>query len=182
MGVFNRIFAGLAAEGGPPDQLMIDVTHLKAHRTVASLLKKRLCPDGSGSGLNSKPHAVCDDRGRPRVMLLTEGQLSDYKGRGPHVRGDAARAGVARRSRLRRRLVPSGACRPWNRCLASRHARAARRRSRTMPLSTVVDTGSRTCSVASKTGSASTPATTDAHTLSCAPTKQVAPVIVWINL
>ena len=30
MGVFNRIFAGLAAEGGPPDQLMIDATHLKA--------------------------------------------------------------------------------------------------------------------------------------------------------
>ena len=39
-GVFNRIFAGLAAEGGPPDQLMIDATHLKAHRTAASLRKK----------------------------------------------------------------------------------------------------------------------------------------------
>ena len=24
LGVFNKIFAGLAAEGGPPDQLMID--------------------------------------------------------------------------------------------------------------------------------------------------------------
>ena len=47
MGVFNRIFAGLAAEGGPPDQLMIDATHLKAHRTVASLLKKGLFPDVS---------------------------------------------------------------------------------------------------------------------------------------
>ena len=34
-GVFNRIFAGLAAEGGKPDQLMIDATHLKAHRTAA---------------------------------------------------------------------------------------------------------------------------------------------------
>ena len=31
-------------------------------------------------GLNSKLHAVCDDRGRPRVMLLSEGQMSDYKG------------------------------------------------------------------------------------------------------
>jgi transposase len=40
LGVFNKIFAGLAAEGGKPDQLMIDATHLKAHRTVASLLKK----------------------------------------------------------------------------------------------------------------------------------------------
>ena len=40
MGVFDRIFAALAAEGGPPERLMIDSTHLKAHRTAASLLKK----------------------------------------------------------------------------------------------------------------------------------------------
>lgn len=39
MGVFNKIFAGLAAKAGKPDQLMIDATHLKAHRTAASLLK-----------------------------------------------------------------------------------------------------------------------------------------------
>ncbi|QIE56664.1 transposase [Pikeienuella piscinae] len=47
LGVFNRIFAGLAAKGGEPDQLMIDATHLKAHRTAASLLKKGLFPDVS---------------------------------------------------------------------------------------------------------------------------------------
>jgi transposase len=34
LGVFDRIFAALAAEGGPPERLMIDSTHLKAHRTV----------------------------------------------------------------------------------------------------------------------------------------------------
>ena len=45
--VFNKIFAGLAAKGGKPDQLMIDATHLKAHRTAASLLKKGLFPDVS---------------------------------------------------------------------------------------------------------------------------------------
>ena len=45
MGVFNKIFAGLAAKAGEPDQLMIDATHLKAHRTAASLLKKGLFPD-----------------------------------------------------------------------------------------------------------------------------------------
>ncbi len=43
--VFNKIFAGLAAKAGKPDQLMIDATHLKAHRTAASLLKKGLFPD-----------------------------------------------------------------------------------------------------------------------------------------
>ena len=49
LGVFNRIFAALAAKGGKPDRLMIDATHLKAHRTAASLLKKRLYPDVSGA-------------------------------------------------------------------------------------------------------------------------------------
>jgi transposase len=49
LGVFNRIFAELAAKGGKPDQLMIDATHFKAHRTAASLLKKGLYPDVSGA-------------------------------------------------------------------------------------------------------------------------------------
>ena len=44
MGVFDRIFAALAAEGGPPARLMIDSTHLKAHRTAASLLERGLFP------------------------------------------------------------------------------------------------------------------------------------------
>ena len=49
LGVFNRIFAELAAKGGRPARLMIDATHLKAHRTAASLLKKGLFPDVSGA-------------------------------------------------------------------------------------------------------------------------------------
>lgn len=44
MGVFNRIFAELAGKAGTPDRLMIDATHLKAHRTAASLLKKGMFP------------------------------------------------------------------------------------------------------------------------------------------
>ena len=40
LGVFNKIFAALVRESGPPDRLMIDATHIKAHRTAASLLKK----------------------------------------------------------------------------------------------------------------------------------------------
>lgn len=43
MGVFNRIFAELAGEAGEPDAIMIDATHLKAHRTAASLLKGGAC-------------------------------------------------------------------------------------------------------------------------------------------
>lgn len=48
LGVFERIFAALAAEAGPPDRLMIDATHLKPHRTAASLLKKGLLRAASG--------------------------------------------------------------------------------------------------------------------------------------
>lgn len=44
LGVFNKILAELAAMAGKPDQVMIDATHLKAHRTAASLLKKGLFP------------------------------------------------------------------------------------------------------------------------------------------
>src|ERR1700722_19629037 len=42
LGVFNKIFAELAGKGGKPERIMIDATHLKAHRTAASLLKKGL--------------------------------------------------------------------------------------------------------------------------------------------
>jgi putative transposase len=47
LGVFNKILAELAGKAGAPDQVMIDATHLKAHRTAASLLKKGLFPDVS---------------------------------------------------------------------------------------------------------------------------------------
>ncbi len=49
LGVFNRIFEALARKGGKPDRLMIDATHLKAHRTAASLLKKGQFPAISGA-------------------------------------------------------------------------------------------------------------------------------------
>ena len=43
-GVFDRIFSALAAASEATDIVMIDATHLKAHRTAASLLKKGLFP------------------------------------------------------------------------------------------------------------------------------------------
>lgn len=46
-GVFNGILAELTAKRGKPEQLMIDATHLKAHRTIASLLKTGMFPDVS---------------------------------------------------------------------------------------------------------------------------------------
>ena len=44
LGVFDRIFLALARGGPKPERIMIDSTHLKAHRTAASLLKKGMFP------------------------------------------------------------------------------------------------------------------------------------------
>lgn len=63
--------------------LMIDFTYLKVHRTAVILLKKGSFHVSLGQtkgGLNSKLHAVCDGHGRPVLLLLTEGHVSDYKG------------------------------------------------------------------------------------------------------
>ena len=48
LGVFDCIFAALAGAGPRPERIMIDVTHLKAHPTAASLLKKGMFPVVSG--------------------------------------------------------------------------------------------------------------------------------------
>jgi transposase len=60
MGVFNRIFAELAGKTDTPERLMIDASHLKVHRTAASLLKKDVprCIGRTKGGLNSKLHAA----------------------------------------------------------------------------------------------------------------------------
>ncbi len=47
-GVFNRIFEALAAESRATGMVMIDTTHLKAHRTAASLLKRGFFTAASG--------------------------------------------------------------------------------------------------------------------------------------
>ena len=49
MGVFDKIFAALVEENGPPERLMIDATHLKAHRTARSLSKGGMFPALSGA-------------------------------------------------------------------------------------------------------------------------------------
>ncbi|SCB23636.1 Transposase [Rhizobium miluonense] len=49
LSVFDRILAALASEGPKPDRIMIDATHLKAHHTAASLLKKGMFPVVSGA-------------------------------------------------------------------------------------------------------------------------------------
>src|SRR5450631_2557007 len=63
-------------------------------------------------GLNSKLHAVCDGRGRPLIMLLSEGQTSDFKG---------AASMLAALPRARERLADKGYDADWfRRALAER--------------------------------------------------------------
>ena len=80
---------------------MIDATHIKApprrgepvqkgaEYARAPYLRSRLGWQAEGlprrigrtkGGLNSKLHTFCDGQGRPVVMLLTEGEMSDHAG------------------------------------------------------------------------------------------------------
>jgi hypothetical protein len=42
-------FRAWTTQSGPPDRVMIDSTHFKAHRTVASLLKRGIHPVSSAA-------------------------------------------------------------------------------------------------------------------------------------
>lgn len=50
LGVFARILIELAAEGQDVETIMIDATHLKAHRTASSLRGKKGGANGSLDG------------------------------------------------------------------------------------------------------------------------------------
>ncbi|MEO0624937.1 MAG: IS5 family transposase [Pseudomonadota bacterium] len=87
IGVFDRIFAMLATESAATDAVLIDATHLEAHRTAAGLAKNGGVPRRIGrtkGRLNSKQHAACDGEGegegegKSLILLLTEGQVSDH--------------------------------------------------------------------------------------------------------
>ena len=74
--------------------------------------------------MNSKLHTLCDGQGRPLVMLLTEGQTSDYKGAAlmldtlPQAKAMLGDRGVARPGEGRgRRLVPQCADRQGHRAV-----------------------------------------------------------------
>lgn len=53
IGVFGRIFVELA-KGGGGDEIMIDATHIGAHRTAASLLDKNFFLGASGRQKRTK--------------------------------------------------------------------------------------------------------------------------------
>jgi transposase len=151
LGVFNRIFAKLG-KGGKPERIMIDATHLKAHRTAASPLKKGPVPRRIGrtkGGLSS---------GCPLVMLLSEGQMSDYKGAALMLPA-LPKAKELSPTRATTRIGSA----PPSQSAASPSAS----RRNLIGTSTSSATKSKTCSGGSKIGGASTPDTTAAPTPTC---------------
>ncbi len=59
--------------------------------------------------MNSKLHVVCDGEGRPLVMLLSEGQMSDYKGAALMVEALPSAKHLLADPGVRCRLVQNGA-------------------------------------------------------------------------
>ena len=163
MGVFDRISqalpgkrdAGSAHHRFRPSQ---------AHSGEPS--KKRAVPRCLGrtkGGLNSKLHAVTDQDGKPLILLLTPGQMSDHKGAKlmlpqlPPAKSLTGEKGYDSDA-FRKALIERGID------LASRPRKTASARSPTMRRSTKSGTKSKTASPGSKTGGGSQRATTAART------------------
>ena len=76
--VLARMLTEMAAEGQNTETVVIDATHLKAHRTASSLRGKKrgvqTLHRRTKSGTNSKLHVVTDSRGRPICIYPSAGQ------------------------------------------------------------------------------------------------------------
>lgn len=81
-GIFQNMLIALAFSADPRAQLQMDSTHIKIHRTAASLFSKDTdrAIGRSKGGLNTKIHAVCDQEGNMICFALTNGNTSDYIG------------------------------------------------------------------------------------------------------
>ncbi len=83
LGVFDRIFAALEGEGPKPGRIMVDATPPQGSSHCGKPAQKAAlsrCIGRTKGGLNSKLHAVCDANGKPLILLLGEGQMSDHTG------------------------------------------------------------------------------------------------------
>jgi transposase len=117
IGVFDRIFAALAGESTSTDTVMIDATH-RRQPAQKGAVPRRI--ERTKGGLNSKLHAVYDGDVTPLILLLTEGQVSDYRGAAT-VLSDLPDAEVLIADKgVEARLVPSGPVRFGHHALHSR--------------------------------------------------------------
>ena len=78
-GIWQEIVVTLAAAGGPPAEVLIDSTHMKAHRSAGGGKGGALVQaiGISRGGRNSKLHALTHGERRPLRFLLTGGNVAD---------------------------------------------------------------------------------------------------------
>ena len=78
MGVFDRVFAALAAREADDRQHPPQGASHRRQSTPKGAFPR--CIGRTKGSLNSKLHAACDGQSRPVVLLLAEGQASDRRG------------------------------------------------------------------------------------------------------
>ena len=79
-GIWSGIFNALANAGGPPAQLLIDSSAVRAHRSAAGGKGELNQAIGrSRGGRTTKIHALTDGMCRPVAFLLTGGNVADCK-------------------------------------------------------------------------------------------------------
>ncbi|MGR7996924.1 IS5 family transposase [Xanthobacter sp. ZOL 2024] len=78
-GVWSGLFQALAGAGGPPAQVLIDSSAVKAHRSASGGKggKRSQAIGRSRGGRTTKIHALTDRKCRPIAFLLTGGQVAD---------------------------------------------------------------------------------------------------------
>ncbi|MCH4543953.1 IS5 family transposase [Brucella anthropi] len=79
--IWHRIFEKMAASGPVPEELSIDSTHIKAHRSAQGSKGGPWAQaiGTSRGGRTSKIHCLADDCGRPVAFSLTPGNVADIK-------------------------------------------------------------------------------------------------------
>ena len=78
-GVWSDIFQALSSAGGPPAQVLIDSSAVKAHRCASGGKggEHNQAIGRSRGGRTTKIHALTDSACRPIAFMLTGGQVAD---------------------------------------------------------------------------------------------------------
>ncbi len=116
-GIWQSLFAKIAAAGPVPDELMLDASDVKAHRSAAGGKGAWSQAIGrSRGGFTSKIHGLADGRGGPVALALTPGNVADIRMALPLLRA------IVPPKRLIERLF--GHLKTWRR-VATRYDRLA---------------------------------------------------------
>jgi transposase len=162
-GVWVGLFQALAQADGPPDQVLLDSSAVKAHRSAAGGKGgKNQAIGRSRGGRSTKIHALTDAQCRPLAFMLTGGQVADCTSGALLLEQlpdyDIQHADKGYDANAIRRQVEERGATPNIPPKANAIGRTVSRRS-----STATATPSSACSAASRTSGASPHDTTEAR-------------------